>query len=212
MAAFWRAALTCCCNTDEAIFGGKGIIDVIIGPVITWCNWFSCNAEAGTWIVSTRGSEFGIFGCTGKVIWMGTILFGSKAATPVGTGVGVVVVWAANGLLLLPLLLFVFPFWIWFEFWLILCFCSCVLLAAAAAAAAAFAAFAAAVVAALLAARLPFLVVVCNEMCGKKRKHQVKHHMDLQAGIDWLVKYLFYLQTLSNYILYLGIRVWLQGE
>lgn len=84
MAWFCSTALTCCCNTDEANAGGSVMMDVIIGPVSTWWSWFSCRAEAGTWIVRTRGSEFGTPGCGGNVIWMGTILVGSSPATTAG--------------------------------------------------------------------------------------------------------------------------------
>lgn len=67
-------------------------MDDIIGPVSTCCNWFACIADAGTWMVSTRGSEFGTFGWGGSVIWIGTIFVGSKPATTAG-GAGGVCVW-----------------------------------------------------------------------------------------------------------------------
>lgn len=40
--------------------GGKAIIDCMIGVAVNApCNLFSCNADAGTWISKTLGSEFG---------------------------------------------------------------------------------------------------------------------------------------------------------
>lgn len=88
MLAFCNIELTCCCSTDDANCGGNVMMDEMIGPVNTWCNWFSCSADAGTCIVSTRGWEFGTPGCGGNVIWIGTIFVGSKLATTSG-GAGI---------------------------------------------------------------------------------------------------------------------------
>lgn len=95
MTKLWSTAFTCCCSTDEANTGGNCIIDEIIGPVSTCCNWLAWIADAGTWMVSTRGSEFGTFGWGGSVIWIGTIFDGSKPATTAG-GAGGVCVWGCT--------------------------------------------------------------------------------------------------------------------
>lgn len=76
--------VTCCCKTADATLGCSGIIEVMISPVMTCCNWFSWIARAGTLIVKTRFSVS--FGCGGRVIWIGMSLFGSR-----------VVCWSAGG-------------------------------------------------------------------------------------------------------------------
>lgn len=133
MAWFCSTALTCCCNTDEANAGGKVIMDVIIGPVSTWCSWFSCRAEAGTWMVRTRGSEFGTPGCGGNVIWMGTILVGSSPATTAGGAgncccCGAWCCWACCGagfdcwafwFCCVNAVFCVLPFWFWKLLWFV---------------------------------------------------------------------------------------------
>lgn len=68
MLAFTSAAFTCCCNTDEANVVGSDIIDDIKWAVNICVSWFSCKAEAGTCMVSTRDSEFMVPGWAGKVI------------------------------------------------------------------------------------------------------------------------------------------------
>lgn len=74
--------VTCCCNTAEATLGWSGMIEVMISPLITCCNWFSWIARAGTLMVKTRFPVS--LACGGRVIWIGISFSGSKVLCSAG--------------------------------------------------------------------------------------------------------------------------------
>lgn len=117
---FWSVELTCCCNTDDAIWGGRLMMEEMMGPLSIWCSWFSCRADAGMWIVSTRGSELATPAWAGNVICTGISLLGSNPATTdvvvcCGWGAAAVVVVGATGAFWGPPALL--PFWL-LKVWL----------------------------------------------------------------------------------------------